>query len=136
MEFRGTKGTLLIMGNGYEIVPEITRTQELAAQSPLYRKENQIQSQARKPAMTARTTHGRLDTADHTRNFLDCIKSRQTTNCPILTGHRSTSATLLARVAFRLGRVVHWDAEQERIVNDEEANRLLSYEYRVPWQLT
>jgi predicted dehydrogenase len=136
MEFRGTNGTLLIMDNGYEIVPEATRTQDLAAQSPLYRKENLLQSQARKPAMTAQASHGRLDTADHTRNFLDCIKSRRTTNCPILTGHRSTSATLLARIALRLGRIVHWDAEHERIVNDDEANRLLSYDYRSPWQLS
>ena len=135
VEFRGTKGTLLIMGNGYQIVPEGNRTRELPALSPMYRKENQIQSRSYKPAMAAREGHGRADTADHPRNFLDCVKNRQATNCPILTGHRSTSATLLARIAFRLGRCVHWNADQERVVDDEQANRLLSYEYRSPWRL-
>jgi predicted dehydrogenase len=135
MEFRGTKGTLLIMGNGYQIVPEASLTRELPALSPLSRKENQAQSQSRKSAMFARTGQGRVDTADHTRNFLDCIKSRQTTNCPIQTGQRSTSATLLARIALHLGRPLRWDAERERVLNDEEANRLLGYEYRSPWRL-
>src|SRR5262249_43142436 len=105
------------------------------ALSPLYRKENQTQTRSYKLALTARTGHGRADTADHTRNFLDCVKNRQSTNCPILTGHRSTCATLLARIAFRLGRRVRWDAEQERVVDDEQANRLLTYEYRPPWRL-
>ena len=136
MEFRGTKGTLLIMGNGYQIVPEANRTRELPALSPLYRKENQTQTRSYKPAMPARAGHGHANTADHTRNFLDCVKNRQATNCPIATGHRSTSATLLARIAFRLGRRVRWDAEQERVLDDEQANRLLTYEYRPPWRLT
>jgi predicted dehydrogenase len=135
VEFRGTKGTLLILGNGYQVIPETNRTLELPALSPLHRPENQTQSQARRPAMQARAGHGRVDTADHARNFLDSVKSREVTNCPIATGHRSTSATLLARIALRLGRRVRWDAEHERVLDDAEANRMLTYEYRSPWRL-
>jgi hypothetical protein len=50
-------------------------------------------------------------------------------------GHRSTSTTLLARIALHRGRYVAWDAARERVVNDDEANRLLAYEYRPPWRL-
>jgi predicted dehydrogenase len=136
LEFRGTKGTLLMQeGPGYEIFPEPVRTKELPALSPLYRKENAEQGRAARPVIQARTKKGRADTADHARNFLDCVKSGKPTNCPVEVGHRSTSATLLAKIALHRGRYLAWDAKAERVVNDEGANRLLSYEYRSPWRL-
>jgi hypothetical protein len=103
--------------------------------SPLYRKENAQQARLTHTAMQARVQRGRADTALHARNFLDCVKERKPTNCPVLVGHRSTSATLLAKIALHRGRYLAWDAQQERIVNDEEANQLLSYAYRAPWRL-
>jgi predicted dehydrogenase len=136
LEFRGTKGTLLMHeSQGYEIIPESNRTTELPALSPLARKENGEQSRAVKPAMQASVVKGKSDTADHARNFLDCVKSRKPTNCPVEVGHRSTTATLLARIALQRKRYLTWDANGERVTNDEEANRLLSYEYRSPWKL-
>jgi predicted dehydrogenase len=136
MEFRGTEATLLIQeGTGYAIVPEKVRLRELPALSPLARKENREQAQATRQAGAPRSRKGTADTADHARNFLDCVKSRQPTNCPVAIGHRSTSATLLAKIALRTGRPIVWDAQAERVVNDEEANGLLSYTYRKPWQL-
>ena len=33
------------------------------------------------------------------------------------------------------GRYLTWDAKSERVTNDEEANRLLAYQYREPWRL-
>jgi predicted dehydrogenase len=136
VEFRGTKGTLLMQeGQGYVILPEQVRTRELPALSPLHRKENAEQARAVQTAMKGRAAQGRADTADHTRNFLDCIKSGKPTNCPVAVGHRSTTATLLGKLALRRGRYLAWDARKERVTNDEEANRLLNYEYRAPWRL-
>jgi predicted dehydrogenase len=136
LEFRGTKGTMLIHeSTGYEILPERVREVELPALSPLKRKENTEQARKTKPGMDAASVKGKADTADHARNFLDCVKSRRPTNCPVEVGHTSTRATLLAKIALKLGRRVVWDAQAERIANDAEANRLLSYEYREPWRL-
>ena len=42
---------------------------------------------------------------------------------------------ILAKIALRVGRRVIWDAKAERIANDDEANRLLTYQYREPWRL-
>src|SRR5262249_31957834 len=135
LEFRGTKGIMLINeGSGFEIIPESTRTRELPALSPLYRKENTLQSQSTRKAREPMVVRGRAETADHTRNFLDCVKSRKPTNCPVDVGHRSTSATLVAKIALRLGRHLTWDGKAEKFA-DEEANRLLAYDYRPPWQL-
>jgi predicted dehydrogenase len=136
VEFRGTKGTLLMQeGQGYVILPEQVRTRDLPALSPLHRKENAEQARAVQTAMKGRAAQGRADTADHTRNFLDCIKSGKPTNCPVAVGHRSTAATLLGKLALHRGRYLAWDARKERVTNDEEANRLLNYEYRAPWRL-
>jgi predicted dehydrogenase len=136
MEFRGTKGTMFLNeGQGYQIIPEKVRTKELPALSPLARKENAEQSRAVQTAREAANLKGRADTADHARNFLDCVKSRKATNCPIAVGHRSTTATLLAKIALKRGRLLTWDSEHERVTNDPEANKLLTYEYRAPWKL-
>jgi predicted dehydrogenase len=135
LEFRGTHGTLLMQEGQVEILPERVRTRELPALSPLERKQNAEQARAVRVAMPPRSLKGKADTADHTRNFLDCIKSRKPTHCPVAVGHRSTSATLLGKMALRRGRYLAWDAKNERVLNDEEANSLLSYEYRQPWRL-
>jgi predicted dehydrogenase len=136
MEFRGTEGTLFLQeGSGYEIVPEKVRTRELAALSPLHRKEDAEQGKAAKTVRQPAAKKGRADTADHARNFLDAVKSRGETSCPVETGHRSTTATLLAKLAFVRKRYLTWDATAERVTNDEAANKLLTYEYRKPWVL-
>jgi predicted dehydrogenase len=136
IEFRGTTGTLLIHeSQGYTIVPEKVRTKQLPALSPIHRKENSEQNKGVRMAGEAVMVQGKANTTDHARNFLDCVKSRQPTNCPVAVGHRSTSATLLAKIALRCGRHLRWDGKSERFVNDPEANRLLTYEYRSPWRL-
>jgi predicted dehydrogenase len=137
LEFRGTKGTLLMYeGRGYTVVPEQIRTEELPALSPLAREANAKQSRATKPARDSiAPKNGKADTAFHTRNFLDCVKSRKSTNCPVEVGHRSTSATLLARVSLMRKQYLTWDAQKERVTNDPGANKLLSYDYRAPWKL-
>jgi predicted dehydrogenase len=49
LEFRGTEGTMLMHeSNGYEIIPENVRTEELPALSPIARAENAKQSRATK----------------------------------------------------------------------------------------
>ncbi|UCD30296.1 MAG: gfo/Idh/MocA family oxidoreductase, partial [Planctomycetota bacterium] len=80
-------------------------------------------------------TGKRDDGAFHARNFLDGVKNRKPCNCPIEVGHRSTSTALLANIAYDRKRHIIWDAQRERVTNDPEANKLLSYEYRPPWKL-
>ena len=72
-------------------------------------------------------------TANLVRNFLDCVKSREEPLCPLEEGHRSTSFAHLANIALEVGGRIEWDAEKERITNNEQANRLLSRPFRAPW---
>jgi predicted dehydrogenase len=138
MEFRGSTGTLLLADGaaGYEVVPENARQEELPALSPIARSENQRQGKAVKPARPPAAAKGTSESAVlHARNFLDGVKSRAATNCPVETGHRSTTATLLGKLALARKKYLAWDAAAERVTNDEGANKLLTYEYRAPWKL-
>jgi predicted dehydrogenase len=68
--------------------------------------------------------------------WVDLLSSIQTGKLPICdieVAHRSTNMSLLGMLSLKLGRSVDWDGEKERIVGDEEANRLLRREYRQPW---
>jgi predicted dehydrogenase len=135
IEFCGTKGTLGFAGDGFEIVPESNRLQPLPALSPLDRAGNRAAAKAVELAGKPVKVPGENTTKDHARNFLDCVKSRRETNCPIETGHRSTTATLLANVALDVGRAIQWDADREQVLGDHEANGLLARQYRAPWSL-
>ena len=135
MEFRGTHGTLLIGPSSYEIIPESIRTKELPALSPIAREANSQDGRAVKPARAGVVVKGNADTTHHARNFLDAIKGTAKANCPIETGHRSTTATLLGKLALMRRQILEWDAKTERVTNDQQANKLLTYEYRRPWKL-
>ncbi|MCZ2342401.1 MAG: Gfo/Idh/MocA family oxidoreductase [Bacteroidales bacterium] len=137
LEFRGTLGTMYISDGtaGYEIVPESVREEELPALSPIDRAGNSRQGRATKIARKPASNKGPAGTDFHTRNFLDSVKSRKPAHCPMETGHRSTTSTILTRLALQRGGLIHWDGTAERVTNDEAANALLSYEYRKPWKL-
>jgi hypothetical protein len=136
LEFRGSEGTLYYRQNSIEIVPERVRTQELAAQSPIAREANRKQGESRQLARKEFRQQGAIGDELHARNFLDCVKSRQPTNCPVAVGHRSTSATLLGNIAYKTGRKIRWDAARQECLDDTAANALLTYEYRAPWRLS
>jgi len=71
----------------------------------------------------------------HIRNWLDCIKSRQTPNADIEIGHRSATVCHLGNIARYLGRKLQWDPVKEQFIGDAEANTRLDVERRKPWVL-
>ncbi|MEP6756859.1 MAG: Gfo/Idh/MocA family oxidoreductase [Chthonomonadales bacterium] len=71
----------------------------------------------------------------HHRNFLDCVKSRQTTLAPAETAHRSASVGHLGQIAMQLGRKLHWNPDNETFAGDPAATRMLSTPMRSPWHV-
>jgi hypothetical protein len=51
------------------------------------------------------------------------------------TGHRSTSFAHLANIAMATRSRLEWDAKNERITNNPDANQLLHYKYRAEWDI-
>jgi Predicted dehydrogenases and related proteins len=72
---------------------------------------------------------------NHTRNWIDSMRSRKPTIAPAEIAHRSCSACLLQQIAMHLGRKLYWDPRNERFINDEEANSMLSRSQRAPYQI-
>ena len=71
----------------------------------------------------------------HMENFEDCIRTREKPIMHMEAGHRVASLCILGNVAFQLRRKLEWDWKTERVVNDDEANRMLSRPGRGPWSL-
>ncbi|HEY2546651.1 MAG TPA: Gfo/Idh/MocA family oxidoreductase [Candidatus Acidoferrum sp.] len=78
--------------------------------------------------------HGKAS-GDHYANFIDCVRSRraQDIHSPIEEAHISTTLVHLANTSYRLGRTLRYDAAQEQVIGDDEANRLLRGSYRAPY---
>ena len=69
-------------------------------------------------------------------DFLDrCVDRNPAVLCTLEEGHRSTCFAHLANIAYKLGRRLEWDADAERFVNCDEANKLLHYQYRDGYRL-
>lgn len=134
VELRGTKGTLFLFGNRYEVVPDAITPNEFPARTPLDRTLERRWREGQKPMIEPRKVTGDANTANHARNFLDCVKSRQPCNCDIETGHRSTSTTLLGNVALKTRSLLEWDAHSEKFKNNHAANRHLECQYRAPYK--
>jgi hypothetical protein len=68
-------------------------------------------------------------------NWLDCVKSREEPIEPVEVGHSTTNICHCGNIAMRLGRKLQWDPENERFVDDDEANAMLRRPYRAPWSV-
>jgi len=113
VEWNGTEGTIIANDSGWEIISE--------------RKQANLDSVKKPGSPDPRPAH--------VRNFLDCLKSR---NQPVLNlevGHHLSTIAHLGNIAYRTGRKIVWDAEKEKIKGDNEADKLVSVNYRKPWNL-
>jgi predicted dehydrogenase len=73
------------------------------------------------------------ESAEHRRNFLDCVKSRKPTITPVQVAHHSTLPGHLGLISMLTGRKINWDVKNEVIVGDDEASALLTRPYRAPY---
>jgi predicted dehydrogenase len=75
------------------------------------------------------------ESSNHYRNFLDCVKSRKPTITPVETAHHSAIPGHLGLISMLTGRKIRWNVKRERIIDDAEASKMLTREYRAPWHL-
>jgi predicted dehydrogenase len=69
----------------------------------------------------------------HIRNFVDCIRTRQKPTADVEVGHISATLCHLGNIVVRTGRNIRFDPAKEIILNDPEASKLLTREYRDHW---
>jgi predicted dehydrogenase len=66
----------------------------------------------------------------HHQNFLDCIRNGGPQHCDAQEGHLSASLAHLANIACRVERTLKLDPTAERIVGDDDAQKLIRRTYR------
>jgi predicted dehydrogenase len=128
VELRGTEGTLNADENGYKITP-VRAGQFQSWKQAGTADEMSVKTQELPDGSSGDSTSALV------KNFVECVKSKQTPLCPLEEGHRSTSFAHLANIALATGQRLLWDPDKERFTNSEKANSMLHYEYRKPWTL-
>jgi predicted dehydrogenase len=118
--FHGNNGVLVVDRGGWEVLPETETKQN--------KKRYRMVGEPR------RGSSGDMNQA-HMRDFLDCIETRKRPASDVEIGHNSMIACHLANIAFRTGRVIHWDAATEQVKGDAEAQKYVLKPYRAPWAL-
>ncbi len=113
MLFSGSEGTVIITESSWEYIPEPTKGGQESV-------EESFRNDPRR---------------DHVRNFLDCVKTREDPAQNFEISHFVSTMALLGNLAYRTGAEVHWDAENERVTNNLEADALVACAYRDPWTL-
>jgi len=113
VSWSGTEGTIFLNDEGWELVIE-----------------------KRKASLEPAKHTGSGDPRPaHVRNFLDCMKSRQPPVLNLELAHHVSTVAHLGNIAFRSGQKIVWDATNEKIVNDRNADKLVGVKYRGPWKL-
>ena len=72
-------------------------------------------------------------TNPHYASFVDRIRTRKTPNADVEVGHLSTALCHLGNTAGRLNRTLRFNPETESFLDDAEANKYLTREYRDHW---
>jgi len=122
--FEGTEGWVEFTSKGLKTSPESLATLALKPQD--------IRLPAPNPARTVAKPGDFY--ADHVRNFLDCVKSREEPFEPVEVGHRTASLCHLGNIAIKRMKRLAWDPEAERFLDDETANAMRSRPRRTDWK--
>ena len=114
--FIGNLGTLVVDRDGWELLPEADNGNYLI------------------PALPPKRMYGN-DLDRHTRNFVECIRSRQQPNAPAEVGRNVALHAHLGNMAYRLGRKLVWNEAAQTVVDDPQATGMVKAHYASPWQL-
>jgi len=77
----------------------------------------------------------RTEGRNHLGVFVKHVRDRTRPLADVEQGHYASMPGHLLNIAWRVGRKIHYDPEQEQIVGDPEANALVGKAYRPPWTL-
>jgi predicted dehydrogenase len=126
--FYGDKATLKVSVMGYDFIP-LEKGGESVHRDVAYEFEQYPEDRTEKDL----ERHVAPAIRGHMRNLLAAIDTRSKPVADIEQGHISTASCILANLSMKLGRALAWDSQNQRVIGDEEANRLLRRPYRKPW---
>jgi len=119
--FIGTEASMILDRAGFSIVKEIPAGQKIASTGPYVNVEETV-----KPSDDVRR---------HMEGFIANVRDRKQPNATVETLHHSTAVGHLMNMSWETGRTLRWDGEQNKVVGDAEAQKLVMRRYRAPWKL-
>ncbi len=121
LDKRNVVGVIFIGTEGYMIIPD-------------YSSYYTFMGQKRTPGPEA-VGAGDIANLPHFENFIKAVRSRKRTDLTAEAQelHLSSALPHLGNIAYRTGRTLRFDPKTERFIGDDEANRLLTREYRPPY---
>ncbi len=135
IQFQGTKGTLFVDRAGFRLSPQFTRLPDPnhgPRPSEWHHDDREVGYYYTSDTF-AEYADSSVQLPMHSRNFLDCVKSRQRPIADIEEGHYTNTVCRLANISYRLDRKLLWDNAKEQVIGDAEANKLVVGTYRAPW---
>ena len=74
-------------------------------------------------------------TDGHFANWLEAVRKHDKTilNGPVETAHLSSGLAHLGNIAYRMGKVLTFNPQSEKFVNDPDADKMLTRNYRAPY---
>jgi len=111
--FCGTEASMILDRAGYTITAEARGDKKLGEEIESFR--------------------GAGDT--HAAVFIDCVRSHTKSPADVEGGHHASNPGHLMNIAWRVGRKIRWDAANEKVIDDPEADALVTKQYRAPWTL-
>ena len=140
LTFMGTKGTMNLGRDGFEIMPDkkvdpvnafarIIGGHPVGGPQPVPEADNDFWCDK------AEDNSGdwQAQYVGHAQNFIDSVKSRQTPNSDLASSHWVSTACHLGNISLRTGRKIFWDQGKNDIRGDKEASAMLMRPYRSPW---
>ena len=120
IKFEGTKGWIFVSRGDYQVTSSdgnkgSTQAKKLDASDP--KLLTSVIGENEFHFTVSKSHHG---------NWLEAIRDNKQTIAPAEEAHRSCSACLLHHIAMKLNRKIYWNPKNEKIINDEEASRMLS----------
>lgn len=126
--FYGDQGTLKASVNGYDYTP-LAKGAQPVHRDVTYELEQYPEDKTEKDL----EKHVAPAIRHHMLDLLAASDARSKPVADIEQGYMSTATCILANLSMKLGRTLKWDAQAQKVVGDDEANRLLSRPYRRPW---
>ena len=112
--FYGTDATLLVHRGGCWLMPEIRGSKKI--------KKLQVERDYD-------------STGKHVAAFINSVRTRKRPETDAEVGHRASIPGHLMNIAWRVGHKIRWNVDTEQILDDRQAEQLLTKEYRAPWKL-
>jgi len=127
--FYGDKGYMVVNGyNSYKSYIYTSRND--AAQDTV---SGNVPSRGGLQEGPSKTTRGEQEL--HFKNWFDAIRARDKSiqNGPVETAHLASALAHLAAISCRLEQQLKFDPVAERFIGNEDANRMLTRQYRAPY---